>query len=51
MLDRDAMNKIFDTHQIDRVIQFAAYKAVGESVTKPIEYYHNNINAPWSSWT
>ncbi len=43
VLDREAMNKIFDTHKIDRVIHFAGFKAVGESVTKPIEYYHNNI--------
>ena len=43
VLDRDAMNKIFDTHQIDRVIHFAGFKAVGESVSKPVEYYHNNI--------
>ncbi len=42
VLDRDAMNKIFDTHQIDRVIHFAGFKAVGESVSKPVEYYHNN---------
>ena len=43
VLDRDAMNRIFDQHDIDRVIHFAGFKAVGESVTKPIEYYHNNI--------
>ena len=43
VLDREAMNKIFDTHQIDRVIHFAGFKAVGESVSKPVEYYHNNI--------
>ena len=43
VLDRDTMNKIFDTHQIDRVIHFAGFKAVGESVSKPVEYYHNNI--------
>ena len=43
VLDRDAMNKIFDTHQIDRVIHFAGFKAFGESVSKPVEYYHNNI--------
>ena len=43
VLDREAMNKIFDTHHIDRVIHFAGFKAVGESVHKPIEYYHNNI--------
>ena len=43
VLDRDAMEKIFTVHNIDRVIHFAGFKAVGESVTKPIEYYHNNI--------
>ena len=43
VLDRDAMEKIFTDHNIDRVIHFAGCKAVGESVTKPIEYYHNNI--------
>ena len=43
VLDRDAMEKIFTDHNIDRVIHFAGFKAVGESVTKPIEYYHNNI--------
>ena len=43
VLDREAMEKIFTDHRIDRVIHFAGFKAVGESVTKPIEYYHNNI--------
>ena len=43
VLDRDAMEKIFTDHNIDRAIHFAGFKAVGESVTKPIEYYHNNI--------
>ena len=43
VLDREAMEKIFAGHKIDRVIHFAGFKAVGESVTKPIEYYHNNI--------
>lgn len=43
VLDRDALNAIFDAHRIDRVIHFAGYKAVGESVAKPLEYYHNNI--------
>ena len=43
VLDKDAMRKIFKTHKIDAVINFAGYKAVGESVQKPLEYYHNNI--------
>ena len=43
MLDRDAVNEIFEKEDIDSVIHFAGYKAVGESVRKPLEYYHNNI--------
>ena len=43
MLDRDAMEKIFDAEKIDAVIHFAGLKAVGESVAKPWEYYENNI--------
>jgi len=43
VLDKDEMRKIFTKHKIDAVINFAGYKAVGESVQKPIEYYHNNI--------
>ena len=43
MLDAPAINAIFDKEQIDAVIHFAGLKAVGESVAKPLEYYHNNI--------
>lgn len=43
ILDRAALDKIFAEHKIDAVINFAGFKAVGESVAKPIEYYHNNI--------
>ena len=43
ILDREAMNAVFDKEQIDSVIHFAGLKAVGESVAKPIEYYYNNI--------
>ena len=43
ILDREALNKIFDTEKIDAVIHFAGLKAVGESVRKPHEYYTNNI--------
>lgn len=43
LLDRDAMEKIFTENSIDSVIHFAGFKAVGESVQKPIEYYHNNL--------
>ena len=41
--DRAALERIFTENQIDRVIHFAGFKAVGESVSKPIEYYSNNI--------
>ena len=43
ILDRDILNKIFAEHKIDCCIHFAGLKAVGESVHKPLEYYHNNI--------
>ena len=43
ILDRPAMDAIFDKEAIDSVIHFAGLKAVGESVAKPLEYYHNNI--------
>ena len=43
ILDLDGLNKIFDENRIDAVIHFAGLKAVGESVQKPVEYYHNNI--------
>ena len=43
VLDRDALEKIFSENSIDAVIHFAGLKAVGESVHKPIEYYHTNI--------
>ena len=41
--DRTAMDQAFDVHQIDAVIHFAGLKAVGESVSKPLEYYDNNL--------
>ena len=43
ILDRDAMNEVFDKEEIDSCIHFAGLKAVGESVAKPWEYYENNI--------
>ena len=43
MLDQPAMDQIFEAEKPDAVIHFAGYKAVGESVVKPIEYYHNNM--------
>lgn len=43
MLDKPAMEEIFEKEDIDSVIHFAGLKAVGESVAKPLEYYYNNI--------
>ncbi|WP_444643273.1 UDP-glucose 4-epimerase GalE [Caproiciproducens sp. R1] len=43
MLDYDGFEKIFKENKIDAVIHFAGLKAVGESVGKPLEYYHNNL--------
>lgn len=43
MIDEKLLNTIFDKENIESVIDFAAYKAVGESVQKPIEYYENNV--------
>ncbi|MCI9417063.1 MAG: UDP-glucose 4-epimerase GalE [Eubacterium sp.] len=43
ILDRDILKKILETEQIESCIHFAGLKAVGESVSKPWEYYNNNI--------
>ena len=43
--DESAMRGVFDVHPIDGVIHFAGYKAVGESVEKPLMYYANNVNS------
>ena len=44
-LDRNSLEKVFEENpDIDSVLNFAGYKAVGESVRKPIEYYTNNIS-------
>ena len=45
MLDKEILSKIFYENKIDCVIDFAAYKAVGESVAKPVEYYINNVSS------
>lgn len=42
--DREALDRIFSEQKIDSVIHFAGLKAVGESVSKPIEYYRNNVS-------
>ncbi|MBQ1810367.1 MAG: UDP-glucose 4-epimerase GalE [Erysipelotrichaceae bacterium] len=44
ILDFDGLEKVFQAHQYDAIIHFAGYKAVGESVAKPLVYYENNIS-------
>ena len=43
-MDREKLEKVFEENEIDAVMNFAGYKAVGESVSKPLEYYENNIS-------
>lgn len=43
LLDKDALSTVFVKEKVDAVIHFAALKAVGESVQKPLKYYENNI--------
>ncbi len=43
LLDQAGVKQVFDNEKIEAVIHFAGLKAVGESVFKPLEYYHNNI--------
>ena len=45
VLNKEDMDKVFSENTIDSVIHFAGYKAVGESVAKPLEYYHNNLTS------
>ena len=42
--DREKLERVFEENQIEAVINFAGFKAVGESVKKPIEYYINNVS-------
>ena len=44
MIDKQLLDKIFKENTIDAVIDFAAFKAVGESVSKPVTYYQNNVS-------
>lgn len=41
--DKEGLRAVFEKEEIDSVIHFAGYKAVGESVAKPVMYYENNI--------
>ncbi len=43
-LNKEKLKKVFEENKIDAVINFAGYKAVGESVKEPIKYYINNIS-------
>ncbi|MGD6991049.1 UDP-glucose 4-epimerase GalE [Sutcliffiella horikoshii] len=44
LVDKDRVARVFQEHNIEAVIHFAGLKAVGESVEKPLFYYHNNIS-------
>ena len=46
--DRAALDAVFDAHPVDAVIHFAGFKAVGESVRKPLEYYRNNLDCTFT---
>jgi UDP-glucose 4-epimerase len=48
LTDADKTSHLFDTETIDAVIHFAGYKAVGESVAKPLSYYENNLGSTFS---
>ena len=43
--DKERLRDVFANHKIDAAIHFAAFKAVGESVRKPLQYYRNNIDS------
>lgn len=43
--DKEKLRKVFNENKIDAVIHFAGYKAVGESVQKPLMYYRNNLDS------
>ena len=43
LLDREGLRDVFAKHELEAVIHFAALKAPGESVSKPLRYYHNNV--------
>lgn len=43
--DTEAVRSLFESNKIDAVIHFAAFKAVGESVSEPLKYYSNNLGS------
>ncbi|MBE6661941.1 MAG: UDP-glucose 4-epimerase GalE, partial [Ruminococcaceae bacterium] len=48
LLDREAIDRIFSENKIESVIHFAGLKAVGESVSLPLRYYHNNLTGTFN---
>ncbi len=44
VLDADALDRVFAAHGFDAVVHFAGFKAVGESVERPLDYFHNNCS-------
>ena len=44
----DGLRSVFSAHKIDAIIHFAAFKAVGESVKKPLQYYRNNLDSTFA---
>ena len=46
--DKEGLRKVFSENQVDAIIHFAGFKAVGESVKKPLMYYRNNLDSTMS---
>lgn len=45
LIEKESLEQVFEKHSIDSVIHFAGFKAVGESVAKPMMYYQNNLDS------
>ena len=45
LLDTHKLEEVFNSHKIDGIIHFAAFKSVSESVKNPFRYYNNNLNS------
>jgi UDP-glucose 4-epimerase len=48
LLDKEKLDEVFSKHIVEAVIHFAGLKAVGESVQKPLMYYHNNLTGTFN---
>jgi len=44
LLDRDHLDEVFSKHSIQAVVHFAGFKSMGESVSIPLKYFHNNVS-------